>query len=309
MSCVEEIGEASKTLEAKGPRRISPHFVPRILGNMAAGHVCMMYGLRGPVHSPSTACATGASSIGDAFRAIKNGHATLMLAGATEACIDPLSIAGFCQAKALATKYNQNPFLASRPFDVERDGFVIAEGAAVIILEELKHALKRGAEIVAEVLGYGASSDAYHITASHPDGLGAQLAMKRALSEASICSSDVDYINAHGTSTPLGDAAELKAIQSVFKHDIVASSTKGATGHLLSAAGAVEGAFTALALKHQIAPPNINFTKSDVGLRNIHINRTSEKHSISYAISNSFGFGGMNVSLCFGAPSTIKHET
>lgn len=251
MSCVNEISQQAAIMASKGHRRVSPHFVPRILGNMAAGHICMRYGLRGPVFSPSTACATGASAIGDAFRAIKHGYASVMLAGATESCIDPLSMAGFTQARALTTKRNEDPSGASRPFDKDRSGFVLGEGAAVLVLEDLEHAISRSApQIYGEVLGYGTSADAYHVTASHPDGLGARLAMTRSIQEASLLTTQIDYINAHGTSTPLGDRAELEAISAVFEDGIVVTSTKGATGHLLSAAGAVESAFTLLALHH-----------------------------------------------------------
>lgn len=300
MSCVNEIWEQAKTFEKKGSRRVSPHFVPRILGNMAAGHVTIKYGFRGPVYSPSTACATGASSIGEAFRAIKHGETDVMIAGSTESCIDPLSIAGFCQARALTTKYNDTPEMASRPFDHARKGFVIGEGAAVLILEEMQHAINRKASVVCEIVGYGSSADAYHITASHPEGLGAKLAMKRAMVEAGIGPYEVDYINAHATSTPLGDEVELKAISSLLPQTICVSSTKGATGHLLSAAGAVEGAFTALSVKDGIAPPTRNFDASELPeSSNVHILKESLPKDIRYALSNSFGFGGMNVSLCF----------
>lgn len=253
MSCVNEISQQATILETRGPRRVSPHFVPRILGNMAAGHICMRYGLRGPIFSPSTACATGASAIGDAFRAIKHGYASVMLAGACESCVDPLSLAGFTQARALTSRFNEDPSGASRPFDKDRSGFVLGEGAAVLVLEDYEHARRRNApQIYGEVLGYGTSADAYHVTASHPDGLGAKLAMIRSMEEADISTAQVDYINAHGTSTPLGDRAELQAVASVFKNDVVVSSTKGATGHLLSAAGAVESVFTLLTL-HSVA--------------------------------------------------------
>lgn len=306
MSCVDEIWATAKVMETRGPRRVSPYFVPRILGNMAAGHVCIKYALRGPVFSPSTACATGASSVGEAFRAIKHGDAHCMLAGATESCVDPLSMAGFCQARALTTLFNEEPERASRPFDKARSGFVIGEGAAILVLEELESALRRGARIVGEVLGYGTSADAYHITASHPDGLGARLAMSRALKEARIGPADVGYINAHGTSTPVGDRAELAAIQTIFPTNRLAvSSTKGATGHLLSAAGAVEAAFTVLALGQGVVPPNRNFESADIDLRNIWIPTRSTPHAPRYALSNSFGFGGMNVSLCFGSYPSV----
>lgn len=216
---------------------------------MAAGHICIRYGLQGPVFSPSTACATGASAIGEGFRAIQHGDAKVILAGAMESCIDPLSMAGFCQAKALSTKFNDLPGEASRPFDKSRDGFVMGEGGAVLVLEELEFALARKAKPLAEIVGYGIAADAHHIVASHPEGIGPQLAMKRTLREAEITSKDVQHINAHGTSTLLGDNAELFAIDRVFGDNIpFVSSTKGATGHLLSAAGAVEAAFAVLSV-------------------------------------------------------------
>lgn len=306
MSCVEEIVKEAAVMESRGPRRVSPHFVPRILGNMAAGQISINWHLNGPVFSPSTACATGASAIGEAFRAIKHGDTDVMLAGATESCVDPLSMAGFCQAKALTTRHNDEPGLASRPFDRNRSGFVMGEGAAVLILEELARAKARNAAVLCEVLGYGLSADAHHITASHPGGLGARLAMERAIKEASIRPSHIDYINAHGTSTPLGDKAELGAIAKVFyqQHRPAISSTKGAIGHLLSGAGAVEAAFTAMAIATGTVPPNRNFEQVDEDLvhlmDSISIPAASVASDIRYALTNSFGFGGINVSLCFG---------
>jgi 3-oxoacyl-[acyl-carrier-protein] synthase II len=305
MSCVEEIVKEAAVMEARGHRRVSPHFVPRILGNMAAGHISIRWGLNGPVFSPSTACATGASAVGEAFRAIKHGDTNVMLAGATESCIDPLSIAGFCQAKALTTHYNDEPGLASRPFDRRRSGFVMGEGAAVLILEEHGRAKARGATMLCEILGYGSSADAHHITASHPEGLGARLAMERAIKEAALSASHIDYINAHGTSTPLGDKAELGAISRAFnQHKLTVSSTKGAIGHLLSGAGAVEAAFTAMAIATGTVPPNRNFEQVDEGMEHlmdsISIPATALISEIRYALTNSFGFGGLNVSLCFG---------
>lgn len=307
MSCVEEIAREAGVMASRGPRRVSPHFVPRILGNMAAGHICIRWGLHGPVFSPSTACATGASAMGEAFRAIRYGDANVMLAGATESCIDPLSVAGFCQAKALTTRHNDAPELASRPFDRQRSGFVMGEGAAVLVLEEYERAKARGATILCQVLGYGVSADAHHITASHPEGLGARLAMERAMKEAGIAPEQVDYINAHGTSTPLGDRAELSAIARVFKgYQLTVSSTKGATGHLLSGAGAVEAAFTALAIANDMVPPNRNFEQVDEDLEpcleTISIPTHATPSQLQYALTNSFGFGGINVSLCLGQP-------
>lgn len=300
MSCVEEIQKQSNILATRGIRKVSPHFVPRILGNMAAGLISIKFGLRGPIFSPNSACATGASSVGDAFRAIKYGESDLMIAGAAESCIDPLSMAGFCQARALTTRHNDHPELASRPFDKDRSGFVMGEGAAVLILENLESAKLRNAPILCEIVGYGSSADAHHITAPHPYGLGAQLAMKRALGEGQMSANEVDYINAHATSTPLGDCIELKAIQPIFNHDIHVSSTKGATGHLLSASGAVEAAFTALSIANGQVPPNRNFDSTEVDISSsIMISRDGISKRIRIALSNSFGFGGMNVSLCF----------
>lgn len=264
MSTLDQVIQTYNTFVEKGPKRISPFFVPRILSNMAAGHVSIKYGFMGPNQCPSTACAAGAHAIGDAFRLIKYGYAKMMIAGAVETPITPLGLTGFSQAKALTTKWNDFPQEASRPFDKDRDGFVVGEGAAILILEEMEHAIKRNVEPLAEIVGYGCSADAYHITASHPDGKGALISMQKALKEANEINpgKKVAYINAHATSTKIGknaliiivgDSAEVNAIKQLFiDQRIKVSSTKGATGHLLGAAGALEAIFSVLTLVHVI---------------------------------------------------------
>ncbi|KAM0932342.1 putative beta-ketoacyl-[acyl-carrier-protein] synthase I [Dioscorea sansibarensis] len=305
---ISDILDAARMICEKRLRRLSPFFIPRILINMAAGHVSMKYGFMGPNHAAVTACATGAHSIGDATRMIQFGDADVMVAGGTESSIDALSIAGFCRSKALATKYNSLPEASSRPFDCDRDGFVIAEGSGVMVLEELDHAKERGAKIYAEVRGYGMSGDAHHITQPHIEGKGAMLAMARALEQSGLSPNQVDYINAHATSTPLGDVAEANAIRSVFSDHatsgaLALSSTKGATGHLLGAAGSVEAIFAVLAIHHGIAPPTLNLQKPDPvfdgGFMPLSAPR---KMPIRVALSNSFGFGGTNASLLFCGP-------
>ncbi|CAI9294828.1 hypothetical protein Lser_V15G34811 [Lactuca serriola] len=302
---IGDILDASQLICEKKLRRLSPFFVPRILINMAAGHVSMKYGFQGPNHAAVTACATGANSIGDAARMIQFGDADVMVAGGTEASIDALSIAGFCRLRALSTKYNSTPQEASRPFDCDRDGFVIGEGAGVLVLEELEHAKKRGAKIYAELRGYGMSGDAHHITQPHTDGRGAILAMSRALKQSGICHDQVDYVNAHATSTPLGDMVEAHAIKSLFsKHAmsgaLAFSSTKGAIGHLLGAAGAVEAIFTILAIHKGIAPLSLNISNPDPIFEEAFMPlKTSKKMQIKAALSNAFGFGGTNAALLF----------
>ncbi|KAL3649757.1 hypothetical protein CASFOL_006160 [Castilleja foliolosa] len=304
---ISDILDASHMISEKKIRRLSPFFIPRILINMASGHVSMKYGFQGPNHAAVTACATGAHSIGDAFRMIQFGDADVMVAGGTEASIDALSIAGFCRSRALTTKYNGVPEEASRPFDCGRDGFVIGEGSGILVLEELEHAKRRGAKVYAEIRGYGMSGDAYHITQPHGDGRGAVLAMTRALEQSGLKPNQVDYINAHATSTPLGDAIEAKAIQSLFcsraaPGALALSSTKGAIGHLLGAAGAVEALFSVLAIHHGLAPLTLNLTKPDPIFNGDFMPLSnSMKMDIKAAMSNSFGFGGTNASLLFAA--------
>ncbi|EDW14376.1 3-oxoacyl-[acyl-carrier-protein] synthase, mitochondrial [Drosophila mojavensis] len=290
----------------RGYNRVSPYFVPRLLPNMACGHISMRHGLQGPNHSVSTACATGAHAIGDALRFIRNGDADLMLAGSGEACIDPLSIAGFCRLRALSTTFNDNPAVASRPFDKARDGFVMGEGAAVLLLEELEHARARGAPILAEILGYGLSGDAHHITSPSDDGAGATLAMKRAIADAGVKAQDISYVNAHATSTPTGDRIEAHAIGRVFGDHlpkVFVSSTKGAHGHLLGSSGNLEALFVVHACAENQLPPSINVDHLDVDVNVVTKScKWSEDQSVQrIALKNSFGFGGTNASLCIAS--------
>lgn len=302
---ITDVLEAAQLICEKRLRRLSPFFIPRILINMASGHVSMKYGFQGPNHAAVTACATGAHSIGDAARMIQFGDSNVMVAGGTESSIDALSIAGFCRSRALTTKHNSMPLEASRPFDCDRDGFVIGEGSGVLVLEELEHAKERGAKIYAEIRGYGMSGDAYHITQPHNDGRGAVLAMTRALKQSGLHPNQVDYINAHATSTPLGDAVEAIAIKTVFSEHatsgaLALSSTKGAIGHLLGAAGAVEAIFAILAVHHGIAPLTLNLNKPDPLFKDNFMPLTASKEmTVRAALSNSFGFGGTNASLLF----------
>jgi 3-oxoacyl-[acyl-carrier-protein] synthase II len=285
----------------KGPGRISPFFIPMLIANEAPGNIAIQYGIKGPNLSIVTACATGGHSIGDAYRIIQYGDADVMVAGGTEANLTPLTVGGFNALKALSTR-NDAPEKASRPFDKERDGFVIGEGAGIVIMEELDHAQKRGATIYAEVAGYGYNGDAYHITAPSPDGDGSARCMKMALRDANVDTAAVDHINAHGTSTDLNDAAETVAIKRVFgerAYKIPVSSTKSMIGHLLGAAGAVEAIFTILALRDQICPPTINYEHPDPECDLDYVANTARKHPINFAISNSFGFGGTNAVLAF----------
>ena len=295
------IEKESLVLAEKGPSRVSPHFVHGRLINLISGQVSIKYGLMGPNHAVVTACSTGAHSIGDAARMIKDGDADIMLAGGAEATICPIGIAGFAQARALSTDFNDQPEKASRPYDVARDGFVMGEGAGVVVLEEYEHAKARGAKIYAEVVGYGLSGDAYHVTAPHPEGSGAYRAMEMALRKAGVSPSDIDYINAHGTSTPLGDELELGAVRRLFGDAISTvsmSSTKSAIGHLLGGAGAVESIFCILAMRDQIAPPTLNLDNPSEGCEGVDlVPHKAKKRQIRAVLNNSFGFGGTNASL------------
>ena len=294
------IAETAIELKEKGPRRISPFFIPSALINLASGHVSIRYGFKGPNHSVVTACATGAHAIGDAFRMIRYGDADVMVAGGAEAAVGPLGIAGFIACRALSTGFNETPQKASRPYDKDRDGFVMGEGSGILVLEEYEHAKARGAKIYCEVKGYGLSGDAYHITAPASDGDGGFRAMRGALADAGLSAGDIDYINAHGTSTPLGDEIELGAVERMLGNragETAMSSTKSAIGHLLGAAGAVEAAFTALAIRDQIAPPTINLDNPSVESPIDLIPREARPLAIEAALSNSFGFGGTNASL------------
>ncbi|RZK01990.1 MAG: beta-ketoacyl-[acyl-carrier-protein] synthase II [Novosphingobium sp.] len=295
------IESESLVLANKGPTRVSPHFVHGRLINLISGQVSIKYGLMGPNHAVVTACSTGAHSIGDAARMIKDGDADVMLAGGAEATICPIGIAGFAQARALSTAFNDEPEKASRPYDKDRDGFLMGEGAGVVVLEELEHAKARGAKIYAEVIGYGLSGDAYHVTAPHPEGSGAFRSMKMALKKAGLEPSDIDYINAHGTSTPLGDELELGAVRRLFGDaiDTVSmSSTKSAIGHLLGGAGAVETIFCILAIRDQIVPPTLNLDNPSESCEGVDlVPHTAKKRSVRAALNNSFGFGGTNASL------------
>ena len=299
---LEEIERTVMEMHEKGPRRVSPFFIPSCLINLASGHVSIMYGFKGPNHSVVTACSTGAHAIGDAGRIIQFGDADVMIAGGAEAAICRIGFAGFSAARALSTAYNDTPAKASRPWDKGRDGFVMGEGAGVVVLEEYEHAKKRGAKIYGELVGYGMSGDAYHITAPTSDGNGGYRAMQAAIKRAGITTADIDYINAHGTSTPLGDEIELGAVKRLFGEDVYKlsmSSTKSAIGHLLGAAGSVEAIFSILALRDQIAPPTLNLDNPSDGCDIDLVPHKAKKRTINYALSNSFGFGGTNASLVF----------
>jgi len=284
-----------------GPRRISPFFIPAAIVNMAAGQLSIRYGARGPISATATACATSANSIGDSVRMIMHGDADAMIAGGSEAAVTPLSVGGFASMRALSTR-NDEPTKASRPFDKDRDGFVIGEGAGILILEELEFAKKRGAKILAEVIGYGMSADAYHMTGIAPEGAGAQRSMRAALKDAEINPEDVGYINAHATSTPAGDGNESRAIEVVFgehamSHKLKISGTKSMTGHLLGGAGGLEAGITVLSLINQVLPPTINLDNVDPECRLDYVPNKAISHNFDVALSNSFGFGGINATL------------
>ncbi len=284
------------TLMEKGPSRVSPFFIPGMIVNLAAGQVSIRYGAKGPNTAPCTACTTGLHAVGDAFRFIQHDDADIMIAGGTEAVVSPLAVAGFSAMRALSQR-NDAPEKASRPWDADRDGFVIAEGAGIVILEELSHAIRRNAPIYAEIVGYGMSADAYHLSAPHPDGDGAVRVMRAALRDANLAPEDIGYINAHGTSTELGDLAEVRAIHRVYgehAYRLAVSSTKSATGHLLGAAGGLESGILALALHHQTLPPTLNLDHPGEGCDLDFVPHTARKTELEYAITNSFGFGGTN---------------
>jgi 3-oxoacyl-[acyl-carrier-protein] synthase II len=294
------IAETSLLLNEKGPRRVSPFFIPGRLINLAAGYVSIKHDLKGPNHAVVTACATGTHAIGDAARLVALGDAEVMVAGGTESPICRIGMAGFIACRALSTGFNDNPTKASRPYDKDRDGFVMGEGAGVVVLETLEHAKARGAKIYAEVIGYGMSGDAYHITAPAENGDGAYRCMRAALKRAQIDVSDIDYVNAHGTSTPMGDEIELGAVERLFGNaagKVAMSSTKSAVGHLLGAAGAVEAIFSALAIRDNIAPPTLNLDNPSVETAIDLVPHTAKKREINTVLSNSFGFGGTNASL------------
>lgn len=298
---IETLEEQHKILLSRGPERISPFFIPMMIANMAAGQIAINYGLRGHNVTTISACASSSNAIGDAFRLLKQGLADVIITGGAEAPITPLAIAGFCSMRAMSTN-NGEPAKASRPFDARRDGFVIGEGAGILILETLEHALKREARIYAEVAGYGCSCDAYHVSAPDPEGKGAALAMELALQEANIDSGEVDYINAHGTATPLGDKLETLAIKQVFSNSIgrlAVSSTKSMTGHLLGAAGGLEAVACILAIENGIVPPTINYEHPDPECDLDYVPNQARSLPVEVALSNSLGFGGHNVSLLF----------
>ena len=307
MSSIREVIDAHQIIQDKNSiRRLNPHFVPKILSNAPSSRVSLEFSLQGPNLAPSTACAAGGHAIGEAMRCIQFDDADIMIAGGAEACIDPISMGGFSRLRALSTRFNDDPLRSSRPFDKDRDGFVMGEGASVLILEEIEHAIARGANILCELSGYGLSGDAYHVTSPDPDGKGAERAMRMALKRAGIEPKDVDYVNAHATSTPIGDEIEKRTIDRVLNHksrckDLHVSSTKGATGHLLGAAGAIEAAFAVNSIVENLVPPTKNLTlkdKSEEGFFK-HVIDESVKKDVSIAVNNSFGFGGTNACLVF----------
>jgi len=295
---IQTLEEQHTVLQTKGPGRVSAFLIPSMIANMAAGRIAIEYGMRGFNECVVTACASGNNAIGDAYRVIKYGEADIMIAGGSEASITPLSIAGFCASKALST--NPDPATACRPFDVNRDGFVMGEGAGILVLEELEHAKARGAKIYAEIVGYGCTCDAYHITAPHPDGIGGIMSMKNAINSAGIDPSEIGYINAHGTSTPLNDENETNVVKAVFgehAYKLAISSTKSMTGHLLGAAGAVEAIITVKALEESFLPPTINLQNPDPKCDLDYVPNKGRPADIKYALSNALGFGGHNAAI------------
>ncbi|WP_095152903.1 beta-ketoacyl-ACP synthase II [Pseudomonas sp. Irchel s3b5] len=296
------IADAVRTTDSRGPRRLSPFTIPSFLVNLAAGHVSIEHGFKGPLGAPVTACAAGVQAIGDAARLIRAGEADIAVCGGAEAAIDRVSLAGFAAARALSSGYNETPERASRPFDSARDGFVMGEGAGLLVIESLDHALARGALPLAELVGYGTSADAYHLTAGPEDGSGARRAMSLALAQAGVTPAQVQHLNAHATSTPVGDLGELAAIKSLFGSDnkIAVTSTKSATGHLLGAAGGIEAIFTLLAIRDQIVPATLNLDNPDPAAEGVDIVHGKPRPmAIEYALSNGFGFGGVNASVLF----------
>ncbi|MCC6026494.1 MAG: beta-ketoacyl-ACP synthase II [Caldimicrobium sp.] len=301
MGGVGQVEHYTRILDERGYKRVTPFFIPMIIPNMAAGQVAILFGAKGPNLAVCTACAAGNHAIGEAYRMIKNGLIDIAICGGTESLITPLTVAGFAVMKALSTR-NDEPEKASRPFDAKRDGFVIAEGAGILVLEELTHAQKRGAKVYAELIGYGATCDAYHMTAPSPDGEGAETCMKLALEDANIAPNEVDYINAHGTSTPLNDVVETKAIKKVFgehAYKLMVSSTKSMTGHLLGGAGGLEAVITVKALETGIVPPTINLEEPDPECDLDYVPNQARRANIKVAMSNAFGFGGTNACLVF----------
>ncbi|MDX9664249.1 beta-ketoacyl-ACP synthase II [Pseudomonas sp. P5_152] len=296
------IAEAVRTTDSKGPRRLSPFTIPSFLSNMAAGHISIQHGFKGPLGAPVTACAAGVQAIGDAARMIRAGEVDVAVCGGAEAAIHRVSLAGFAAARALSSDHNETPEQASRPFDTARDGFVMGEGAGLLVIEELEHALARGAKPIAELVGYGTSADAYHMTAGPEDGDGARRAMQQALRQAGIQASQVQHLNAHATSTPVGDKGELAAIKTVFgtHSGLAISATKSATGHLLGAAGGIEAIFAILALRDQVAPATLNLHTPDSAAEGLDLVQGEARHMpMEYALSNGFGFGGVNASVLF----------
>ncbi|UIK08281.1 beta-ketoacyl-ACP synthase II [Neorhizobium galegae] len=296
------ITEAVRTVDQRGVRRLSPFTIPSFLVNLAAGQVSIRHGFKGPLGAPVTACAAGVQAIGDAARLIRANEADIAICGGTEACMNIVSLGGFAAARSLSTGFNETPSQASRPFDTSRDGFVMGEGAGLLVIESLSHALARGATPLAELVGYGTTADAHHITSGPEDGSGARRAMEIAISQAGISPREIGHLNAHATSTPVGDLGEIRAIKTVFGSDntIAVSATKSATGHLLGAAGGLEAIFAIMALRDQIAPPTLNLNAPDAEAHGINLVAKESRHvDTKYAISNGFGFGGVNASVLF----------